>query len=86
MCLLPWYDNSPGPARVEPLRILHDRRWNTTRPGLSSRAVAAAWPRVLTWRAMIRMRTDVPVPSVVRGTPSPALPAPAEVLDKLELW
>ncbi|KWW97743.1 5'-3' exonuclease [Carbonactinospora thermoautotrophica] len=54
--------------------------------GATGRAVAAAWPRVLTWRAMIRMRTDVPVPSVVRGAPSPALPAPAEVLDKLELW
>jgi DNA polymerase I len=37
-------------------------------------------------RDLARMRTDVPVPYVSDGQPSPSLPAPADVITLLNLW
>jgi DNA polymerase-1 len=37
-------------------------------------------------RDLARMRTDVPVPTAPTGRPSPALPAPADVVTMLDLW
>jgi DNA polymerase-1 len=49
-------------------------------------AVRAAWPQVCTWRDMISLRADVPLPLKPVGEPSPPLPTPAEVVAALGLW
>ncbi|MEU0465383.1 5'-3' exonuclease H3TH domain-containing protein [Amycolatopsis sp. NPDC006131] len=54
--------------------------------GTKGRAVAEAWDQVLGWRDLIRMRTDLDLPLLPTGHSSRALPAPAEVIDKLGLW
>jgi DNA polymerase-1 len=45
-----------------------------------------AWPQVLAWRELIRMHTDLVLPLRPTGIASPALPKPAEVIEKLGLW
>lgn len=54
--------------------------------GMRGAAVAAAWPQVLNWRSMIRMRTDVPLPCAPTGEATNPLPVPGQVIDKLGLW
>lgn len=54
--------------------------------GAKGVAVTAAWDHVLAWRELIRMRTDLPLPLNPTGVPSPALPKPADVIEKLGLW
>jgi 5'-3' exonuclease len=54
--------------------------------GAKGKAIREAWDQVLAWRELIRMRTDLPLPQYPMGLPSPQLPRPAEVIEKLELW
>jgi DNA polymerase-1 len=50
-------------------------------------AITSAWQQVLTWRDMIRMNNQVPVPAgAVTGRATTPLPRPAEVIEKLGLW
>lgn len=49
-------------------------------------AITAAWPQVLTWRSMIQMRTDLPVPTGPSGAATVPLPIPGEVIAQLGLW
>ena len=50
-------------------------------------AITSAWQQVLTWRDMIRMNNQVPVPTgSVTGRATTPLPRPAEVIEKLGLW
>jgi DNA polymerase-1 len=54
--------------------------------GAKGQRVHDAFDQALTDRQMIRTWTDVPVPYRPSGNPSPALPPPAEVVEKLGLW
>ena len=55
--------------------------------GRKGDAVTRAWQQVLTWRDMIRMNDQVPVPAgAVTGLATTPLPRPAEVIEKLGLW
>ncbi|MET8683619.1 5'-3' exonuclease H3TH domain-containing protein [Streptomyces sp. NPDC004732] len=54
--------------------------------GTKGAAVEAAWQDVLRWRALSRMRLDVPITWQATGRPSPALPKPADVIEKLGMW
>ncbi|WP_200931469.1 5'-3' exonuclease H3TH domain-containing protein [Frankia sp. R43] len=54
--------------------------------GAKGAAVHAAWPQVLTWRAMIRMRHDVPLPRTPTGIATTPLPIPGDVIAQLGLW
>ena len=50
-------------------------------------AITSAWQQVLTWRDMIRMNNQVPVPAeAISGLATTPLPRPAEVIEKLGLW
>jgi len=56
-------------------------------------AIMAAWPQVLTWRSMIRLRKDLPLaagrwPLAAGpvGTPAKPLPVPGEVIARLRPW
>jgi DNA polymerase-1 len=51
-----------------------------------ARAVLDHWDNLLKWRDMIRLRTDLALPSQPRGRPSPALPAPRDVVEHLGRW
>jgi DNA polymerase I len=54
--------------------------------GAKGRRVLEEFPQVLAWREMIAVRTDVPLPRILNAAPSPALPKPADVVEKLGLW
>lgn len=54
--------------------------------GRAGQAVRDNWDRVLGWRELIRLDRGVDIPSRPTGRPTPALPAPAAVLDQLGLW
>jgi len=54
--------------------------------GSKGAAIMAAWPRVLTWRSMIQMRTSLPLPAWPTGAATTPLPIPAEVIARLGLW
>ena len=55
--------------------------------GQKGAAITSAWQQVLTWRDMIRMNDQVPVPAgAVTGLATTPLPRPAEVIEKLGLW
>ncbi|MEV6986991.1 5'-3' exonuclease H3TH domain-containing protein [Sphaerisporangium sp. NPDC051017] len=54
--------------------------------GTKGAAIEAAWTDVLRWRDLSRMRRDVPVAWQATGQASPALPKPADVIEKLGLW
>jgi DNA polymerase I len=49
-------------------------------------AISTAWPHVLTWRSMIQMRTDLPLPAAPTGAATTPLPIPGEVIARLGLW
>ena len=44
------------------------------------------WEAVLAGRDLMRLRTDVDVPDITTGAPTPELPLAAEVLAELDLW
>jgi DNA polymerase-1 len=50
------------------------------------RGVAESWEQVMTWRSMIRMRTNLSLPTAPGGTATAPLPPPAQVITKLGLW
>ncbi|MFF2548151.1 hypothetical protein ACFVUY_37115 [Kitasatospora sp. NPDC058063] len=54
--------------------------------GAKGAAITAAWADVLRWEEMITVRRDVDVPVTLAGLASPALPKPANVVEKLGLW
>ncbi len=54
--------------------------------GATGVAITAAWQQVLTWRDMIRLRQDIPLPRTPTGVPTTPLPAAADVLATLGLW
>ena len=55
--------------------------------GRKGAAITDVWQQVLTWRDMIRMNSQVPVPAeAVTGLATTPLPRPAEVIEKLGLW
>ena len=54
--------------------------------GVRGEAVKAAWPQVLAWRSMIRMRLDVALPVVPSGARTRPMPPAGAVLDRLGLW
>jgi DNA polymerase-1 len=55
--------------------------------GRKGAAINTAWEQVLTWRDMIRMNNQVPVPAgAISGLATAPLPRPAEVIEKLGLW
>jgi DNA polymerase-1 len=88
-----------GPAEVR-ARHCQDRSRSPGRrphPGRPARLRAAdrqegrrdhqRWQQVLTWRDMIRMNNQVPVPArAISGLATTPLPRPAEVIEKLGLW
>jgi DNA polymerase-1 len=49
-------------------------------------AIRAAWPQVMTWRSVIQMRTDLPLPAAPTGAATTSLPIPGEVIARLGLW
>jgi DNA polymerase-1 len=49
-------------------------------------AIRTAWPQVMTWRSMIRMRTDLQLPAMPAGTATVPLPIAGEVISRLGLW
>jgi DNA polymerase-1 len=54
--------------------------------GRTGKAILQAWDQLLTWRDLIRMRTDIPVPHRPARQASPQLlPAP-KVVERLDLW
>jgi DNA polymerase-1 len=55
--------------------------------GRKGAAITSAWQQVLTWRDMIRINDQVPVPpEPITGRATTPLPRPAEVIEKLGLW
>jgi DNA polymerase-1 len=55
--------------------------------GRKGAAITSAWQQVLTWRDMIRMNSQVPVPAeAITSRATTPLPRPAEVIEKLGLW
>jgi DNA polymerase-1 len=54
--------------------------------GSKGAAIMAAWPRILTWRSMIQMRTSLPLPAWPTGAATAPLPIPGEVITRLGLW
>jgi DNA polymerase-1 len=49
-------------------------------------AVTAAWPQLLTWRSMIRMRADLTLPAAPAHAVTTPLPIPGQVIARLGLW
>ncbi|MGW2539690.1 5'-3' exonuclease [Kitasatospora sp. NPDC001574] len=54
--------------------------------GAKGRAITGAWDDVLRWRDLIAVRRDLALPLAPSGQASPALPKPADVVEKLGLW
>jgi len=55
--------------------------------GRKGAAISDSWQQVLTWRGMIRMNNQVPIPAeAITGLAATPLPRPAEVIEKLGLW
>jgi DNA polymerase-1 len=69
------------------VRVLNTaRRAGSRLAGRKGTAVTSAWQQVLTWRDMIRMNNQVPVPAgAITGLATTPLPRPAEVIEKLGL-
>jgi DNA polymerase-1 len=49
-------------------------------------AVTAAWEQVITWRAMIRMRTDLALATSPSSRPASPVPPAGQVMARLGLW
>jgi DNA polymerase-1 len=65
-------DDLPGSARVRSPRC---------------QPILDQWQQVLTWRDLIRLNRQVPVPDkTISGKASGPLPKAAEILDELQLW
>jgi DNA polymerase-1 len=54
--------------------------------GSKGTAIIAAWKQVLTWRSMIKMHTNLPLPHQLSGMATVPLPIPGEVIAALGLW
>ncbi|MEW1633510.1 5'-3' exonuclease H3TH domain-containing protein [Streptomyces sp. NPDC093801] len=54
--------------------------------GAKGEAIVRQWADVLRWRQLSRMRHDVATGWQPTGLPSPTLPKPADVVEKLGLW
>jgi DNA polymerase-1 len=54
--------------------------------GAKGAAITASWADALRCRGLSRMRRDIPVGWRATGTVSPALPRPADVVEKLGMW
>lgn len=54
--------------------------------GTKGAAIETAWQDVLRWRELSRMRRDVSLAWQTTGQASPALPRPADVIEKLGMW
>ncbi|MET8981646.1 5'-3' exonuclease H3TH domain-containing protein [Streptomyces sp. NPDC004539] len=54
--------------------------------GTKGAAIESAWTDVLRWRDLSRMRHDIPITWQPTGQASPALPKPADVIEKLGMW
>jgi DNA polymerase-1 len=54
--------------------------------GGKTAAITAAWPHVMTWRSMIRMHTNLPLPAAPAGEGTNPLPIPGQVITRLGLW
>lgn len=54
--------------------------------GTTGQRIRETFDQVLAWRELIRARSDLALLHSPAGTPSPALPKPAEVVEKLGLW
>ena len=44
------------------------------------------WNELMKDRLLIKLRTDLPIPRMASGKPTPEMPLAAEVLEKLDLW
>lgn len=49
-------------------------------------AVTAMWEQVMTWRSMIRMRTDLPLATAPCGEATSPMPGAGQVIARLGLW
>ncbi|MFG3253265.1 5'-3' exonuclease H3TH domain-containing protein [Streptomyces sp. NPDC048172] len=65
---------------------LEDLRASDRLAGAKGATVAHTWPDVLRWRELSRMRRDIAVSWQPTGAASPALPRPADVVEKLGMW
>jgi 5'-3' exonuclease len=46
-----------------------------------------SWDQVLTWRDLIKLNPEIPLPAgLVCGAPSPPMPRAASILEQLSLW
>jgi DNA polymerase-1 len=54
--------------------------------GRTGKAVLESWEQLLTWRDLIRMRTDIHVDHNPSNRPSPQLPPAPAILEHLGLW
>ncbi|WP_182883918.1 5'-3' exonuclease [Microbispora sp. H10949] len=88
-------DNIPGVHGIGPTtaaRLLTDGLALEDLPssgrlnGAKGRRIRDSFDQVLAWRALIRTRTDLALSYESSGRPSPQLPKPAEVVEKLGLW
>ncbi|MBO2453377.1 flap endonuclease [Actinomadura barringtoniae] len=88
-------DNIPGVMGIGPKTAakllagglsVHDLPASGRLTGAKGRRVQEDFEQLLAWRALIEARIDVPLPRVLTGLPSPTLPSPAEIIDKLDLW
>ncbi len=66
--------------------ILEDLPASGRLSGGKGAAIRAAWPQVLTWRSMIQMRTNLPLPASPTGAATTPLPIPGQVIARLGLW
>lgn len=66
--------------------VLEDLPASGRLSGSKGVAITAAWPQVLTWRSMIRLRKDLPLPAGPADAPTTPLPVPGEVIARLGLW
>lgn len=54
--------------------------------GHIGKAVLDIWEQLLTWRGLMRMRTDITTTHGLRGHVSPQLPPAPQIIERLGLW